>query len=311
MSASSDALPANQPNPEQRTLKLSIAVTLVVASLGVVMGLLSGSQSILFDGMFSTIDAAMSGIALLVSRLLVREGSRRFQYGYWHLEPLVTALNGAILTLLCIYAFLNAVLGILEGGRSLAFDVAIVYAVLVCLVCFGMAFYEHRVNQSVDSEFLRIDTQSWLMSGLITLALLLAFIGALFMQDTATAPFIPYIDSALLVALTLCFLPIPLGIVRRAMREVLIIAPHKLDEEVRAVMTHIMKRDGLITYYSHVAKTGRVYFVDIHILTRGDFGVDQGVRALDEVRSEISQRLTVPHEQRWFTIAFTANPEWT
>lgn len=295
---------------EQTTLKLSIGATLVVATLGILLGLLSGSQSILFDGMFSTIDAGMSAVALLVTRLLAREGSRRFQYGYWHMEPLVAALNGAILTLLCVYAFFNGVRGLLDGGRVLDFDIAIGYAVIVCLVCFAMALYEHRVNRRVGSEFLRIDTQAWLMSGLITLTLLLAFIGALFMQGTDIEHLVPYIDSALLVLLTICFLPVPIGIVRRAMSEVLIVAPSHLDQEVRAAMDAVMKRDGLITYYSHVAKTGRVYFVDIHILTRGDFGVNEGVKALDDVRHEISRRLTVPHEQRWFTIAFTANPEW-
>ena len=35
---------------EQRLLKLSIAVTIVVSAFGVLFGLLSGSMSILFDG---------------------------------------------------------------------------------------------------------------------------------------------------------------------------------------------------------------------------------------------------------------------
>ena len=298
------------PTPEQTTLKLSICMTLIVAGLGIALGLLSGSQSILFDGMFSTIDAAMSLLALFVSRLLMREGSRRFQYGYWHMEPLVAALNGSILLLLCVYAFFNAVGGLLDGGRELAFDVAIAYAVVVSVVCFSMYLIEKRVNRRVNSEFLRIDTQSWLMAGLITLSLLLAFIAALFMADTPAEPLIPYIDSLLLVLLTLCFMPVPIGIVRRAMSEILIVAPDLLDQEVRSVMSGIMKRDGLIDYYSHVAKSGRIYFIEIHIVTRGDFGVDQGVQALDTVRAEITAGLEKPGEKRWITVAFTANPEW-
>ncbi|MBZ2189424.1 cation diffusion facilitator family transporter [Alcanivorax sp. JB21] len=296
--------------PEQATLKLSIGMTLVVAGLGIALGLLSGSQSILFDGMFSTIDAAMSLLALFVSRLLMREGSRRFQYGYWHMEPLVAALNGSILLLLCVYAFFNAVGGLIDGGRELAFDIAIGYAVVVSVVCFSMYLVEKRVNRRVNSEFLRIDTQSWLMAGLITFSLLIAFIGALFMADTPAAPLIPYIDSLLLVLLTLCFMPVPIGIVRRAMSEILIVAPNMLDQEVRNVMARIMKRDGLIDYYSHVAKSGRIYFIEIHIVTRGDFGVDQGVQALDMVRAEITAGLEKPDEKRWITVAFTANPDW-
>ena len=108
---------------EQGFLKLSIAVTVAVASAGVVFGLLSGSMSIVFDGVFSAIDAAMSGLALFVSRLVSRVAdNRRFQFGYWHIEPMVLAFNGGTLMLLCFYAFLNAVGSFLDGGRRLDFD---------------------------------------------------------------------------------------------------------------------------------------------------------------------------------------------
>ena len=97
-------------------------MTVVVSLFGVVFGLLSGSLSIVFDGVFAAIDAAMSGLALFVSRLVSRESdNRRFQFGYWHIEPMVLAFNGGTLMLLCFYAFLNAVDSFLAGGRAARF----------------------------------------------------------------------------------------------------------------------------------------------------------------------------------------------
>ncbi|MGM0783995.1 MAG: cation diffusion facilitator family transporter [Pseudomonadota bacterium] len=295
---------------EQRTLKISIVATLAVSALGVALGLLAGSQSILFDGVFSTIDAAMSGLALLVARLAEREVSQRFQHGYWHLEPMVAALNGSILLLLCFYAFLNAVRGLMEGGRELAFGLAIVYAAVVAVVCFAMYAYEKRINRRVDSEFLHIDTQSWLMAALITSALLLAFAIALILETTRWAHLTRYVDSLLLAILTLCFMPVPIGIVRRALREVFLIAPGELDSEVHAAMTPVMARDGLLEYYSHVAKTGRGHFIEIHIVTTPEFAIDEGIAVMDEIREQIASGLTPPPERRWFTVAFTADPRW-
>ncbi len=131
-----------QPSAEQRLLKLSIAVTIAVAAAGVLFGLLSGSMSIVFDGVFAAIDAAMSGLALFVSRLVSRvTENRRFQFGYWHIEPMVLAFNGGTLMLLCFYAFLNAIDSFLAGGRQLNFDWAMAYAVVVCAVCFAMFFW--------------------------------------------------------------------------------------------------------------------------------------------------------------------------
>ena len=75
-----------QGGAEQRLLKLSIGVTVLVSLFGVVFGLLSGSLSIMFDGVFSAIDAAMSGLALFASRLVSRDQlNRHFQFGYWHI----------------------------------------------------------------------------------------------------------------------------------------------------------------------------------------------------------------------------------
>ncbi|WP_163560376.1 cation transporter [Halomonas sp. NO4] len=295
---------------EQRALKRSIVVTLAVSSLGVTFGLLAGSQSILFDGVFSTIDAAMSGLALLVARLAVREASARFQHGYWHLEPLVAGLNGSILLLLCFYAFLNAVLNLMEGGRELAFDLAIAYAVVVACVCYAMVVYQRRINRHARSEFVRIDMQGWLMAALITTALLAAFVIALVLERTAWGHLTPYVDSALLVLLTLGFLPVPIGIVRRALREIFLIAPNELDREVHAAMIPVMAREGLLEYYSHVAKSGRGHFIEIHIVTTPDFAAGEGVAVMDEIREQIAAGLTPPPERRWFTVAFTADERW-
>eukprot|EP01031_Cornospumella_fuschlensis_P014966 gene14966-18287_t len=73
---------------EQTVLKRSIAATIVVGATGVLFGLLSGSVSIVFDGVFSAVDAAMTLLALGVTRLIPRESSR-FQMGFWHIEPMV------------------------------------------------------------------------------------------------------------------------------------------------------------------------------------------------------------------------------
>jgi len=296
---------------EQRTLKRSIIATLFVASLGVVFGLLAGSRSIVFDGVFSIIDAAMSGLSLLVARLIARGASQRFQHGFWHLEPMVATLNGSVLILLCLYAFLNAVQALLDGGRELAFDIAVLYAAVVLTICFAMYFYEKRVNRTVDSELLRIDIQGWLMAGLITTALLVAFALALLLERTPYAHWTPYVDSLLLMLLTACFLPVPVGIVRRALKEVLLVTPDDLDGQVHAAMVPVMEQwEGLLEYNSHVVKSGRGRFIEIHIMTRPDFGTTGGVAMMDDIREQIASALPIPAERRWFTVAFTADERW-
>jgi predicted Co/Zn/Cd cation transporter (cation efflux family) len=57
---------------EQRVLKLSILLSGVLGGLAVALGLMSGSMSIVFDGLFSVVDVAMGVLGLWIARLVTR-----------------------------------------------------------------------------------------------------------------------------------------------------------------------------------------------------------------------------------------------
>ena len=295
---------------EQRLLKLSIAVTIGVASVGVVFGLLSGSMSIVFDGVFSAIDAAMSGLALFVSRLVSRVAeNRRFQFGYWHIEPMVLAFNGGTLMLLCFYAFLNSIDSLLAGGRQLNFDWAMAYAAAVGVVAFGMFFYARHRNRQIGSDFVRLDVQSWLMSAAITSALLLAFAVAWCLEGTRYAHLTPYADPLILAVLSLILVFVPIHTVRRALTEILLITPPELDVRVRQVLDEVVARYGFKTYTSYVAKVGRAQFIEIHVAVPPESPIDS-VGEADAIRREIAEAIGGEGPHRWITIDFTADPRW-
>jgi len=295
---------------EQGFLKLSIAVTILVAATGVVFGLLSGSMSIVFDGVFSAIDAAMSGLALFVTRLVSRvSDNRRFQFGYWHIEPMVLAFNGGTLMLLCFYAFLNAVGSFLDGGRRLDFDWAMAYAIAVAVVAYGMFFYARHRNRRIGSDFIRLDAQSWLMSAAITSALLLAFAAAWALEGTRYAHLTPYADPLVLAVLTLVLVFVPIHTVRKALTEILLITPPDLDARVRRVMDDVVARHGFKGYSSYVAKVGRAQFIELHVSVPPETPLDSVAKA-DALRREIGEALGGEGPQRWLTIDFTADPRW-
>lgn len=295
---------------EQRLLKLSIAVTIGVASVGVLFGLLSGSMSIVFDGVFSAIDAAMSGLALFVSRLVSRVAeNRRFQFGYWHIEPMVLAFNGGTLMLLCFYAFLNSIDSLLAGGRQLNFDWAMAYAAAVGVVAFGMFFYARHRNRQIGSDFVRLDVQSWLMSAAITSALLLAFAVAWCLEGTRYAHLTPYADPLILAVLSLILVFVPIHTVRRALTEILLITPPELDARVRQVLDEVVARYGFKTYTSYVAKVGRAQFIEIHVAVPPESPIDS-VGEADAIRREIAEAIGGEGPHRWITIDFTADSRW-
>lgn len=294
---------------EQKALRRSIAMTVFVGATGIGFGLLSGSQSIVFDGLFSGVDAAMTFVALLVAKLITRENSERFQLGFWHIEPIVLAVNASLLTLLSAYAFVNAIGTLMAGGRLLSFDWAIVYAVVVLVCCAVMYLTGRRANRSIGSEFLALDTKGWLMSGTITAALLVAFTVAWFLQGTRHEWMTPYVDPAILAVLTLAILPVPVRTIMAAVSEIFLVAPRDLDRKAQDAARTVVERHGLTSYRTYVAKVGRSKLYEIHLVFPAGYEVG-AVERLDGIRQEISDELGDAGPDRWLTVTFTADERW-
>jgi cation diffusion facilitator family transporter len=294
---------------EQRVLKLSILISGVLGGFAVLLGLLSGSMSIVFDGLFSVIDVAMGLLGLWIARLVTREANRRFQYGYWHIEPMSLAFYGGMLMVLCVYAFFDALGSLLAGGREVDLGPAIGYSLIMTVACFAMYFYERRTNRAAKSEFLHLDAQGWLMSALATAALLVAFVFAWALGSTQYADLAPYVDPAVLALLSVAMFPIPLRTVRRALSEILLMTPSDLDAEVRLVMDQIVARHGFPGYTSYAAKVGRGQFIEIHIVVEPDWRVGT-VADLDTVRNEIAAALGAEGTDVWLTVDFTGSEAW-
>ncbi|RFC65424.1 cation transporter [Fulvimarina endophytica] len=294
---------------EQRILGISIAVILTAGLLGVVFGLLSGSLSIVFDGFFSLVDASMTGLAILVSRLIARPLSSRFQFGFWHLEPVVLAINGSLLMLVSLYALINAVGTIFAGGRAIEFGWAMLYAAALTVIGFAMALWTKRANREVGSEFVALDSKGWLMSSSVSCALLVSFAAAYLMTGTDLEPYVVYADPAILAVLCLVLLPVPARTVASAIREFLMMAPSDLDHSVRAAASAAVSRYGFSEARTYVAKFGRGRTIEVHFVVPAGYRIET-IDWTDRIRQEISDAVGFEGPDRWLIVTFTADPKW-
>ncbi|KTD36380.1 cation efflux protein [Legionella nautarum] len=291
---------------EQRVLKISIIITFLLAVAGICFGLVSGSLAIIFDGMFNMVDTAMSILSLLVARLLTSKGSRRFQYGYWHVEPMVLVFNGSMLILICAYAMINAIGSLLSGGRELNFDWAFAFALLMSVASIIMYVYVRQANLKLNSEFLRLDRQSWLISASISSSLLVAFGIANLTEKTPYNNLTPYFDPILLGVLTSCLIFVPMAAVRDAVRDLFFVAPFELDQKIRLFLNELIEKRGFKTYSSYIAKIGRAQFIEIHIVVPPNHSISS-MENLDTIHREIRDAMGGDNPQLWLTVAFTAD----
>lgn len=303
---------------EQGLLRTSIAVTLFIASIGIAFGLASGSFSIVFDGVYSLVDASMSGLSLMVVRLITSHASslqmsrklrERFTMGFWHLEPMVLALNGILLSGVAIYALINAVSSLLEGGRHLEFGIAMVYAALTVTACVSIAVIEGKANRKLRSDFVAMDVKGWVMSASITAALLIAFCFGYAVQGTSLEWVSPYIDPAVLALVCLVIVPLPMSVVRQALADIFLVTPGDLKQHVDAVAQAFVERHGLQSYRAYVAKVGRSREIELYFIVPPQMAA-KTIEQWDAWRNEIGEAIGGEGPNRWLTVVFTGDPEW-
>lgn len=303
---------------EQGVLRVSIIATVLVAGFGIAFGILSRSSSITFDGVYALADAGMTVLALSVSSLIAKSAQNdalsrrlgnRFTMGFWHLEPMVLGMQGTLLFAVAIYALINAIISILNGGHHLEFGFAIVYAVVTLVACVAMAAFGTRANRRLQSDFVALDVRSWIMSGGITAALLLAFLIGYAADQAGHEWLSPYIDPVALAIVSLVIIPMPIGTMRQALADVLLIAPADLKAHVDQVAGDVVSRLGFLSYRAYVAKVGRAIQVELYFIAPQNWPA-KSLEEWDHIRDEIGEAIGGESSDRWLTIAFTTDPEW-
>lgn len=304
---------------EQKVLKYSIVATIMLAIAGVVTGIVTGSSSIIFDGMYSSIDCLFSLAALLVVRLIHIDVNRRkrkapkfmerFQFGFWHLEPMLLAINGLALLIAVFYALSEAFSTILNGGHTPNLGYAAWFTLFAVILCFGMAIYEYQKNKKIGSAFITIDVKSWIVSGAISFALLCTFIFAHFVQNTSYQWLLPFFDPVALAFIAICMFPMPVKTVAKALRDVLMITPEALDDHVNSIVDSIVEKYNFVGSQNYVACVGRSTMIEIHLILPENYQIGC-VETLDKIRSEIGDMIGEASPDRWLTVSFTAEPKW-
>ncbi len=295
---------------EQRLLKISIIATLLLSMITIAFGFLSHATALAFDGFYSLIDAMMTYVALIIARLIIKGDNDRFQYGMWHLEPLLIFINGSVLAFTCMYAFLSAVGDLVTGGKVVNFEMGAIFEGISAILCLLIYFYLRRGTKKLNSDLLRVDAKAWLVSGVLSAALFVSLILGQWLQNSSSyAHFAPYVDPVILAGASLFILPFPLMTLWSASKEILEIAPEELSKKVNAIAEGVAKRHGFIDYEYHVSKTGRQQFIEIGLVaptreTVKTFG------DLDQIREEIAKEMGDLGPGYWLSVDFTADKRW-
>jgi cation diffusion facilitator family transporter len=296
---------------EQRTLALSICWVVGVAAGSIAYGLFLESDVVILNGIFSLLSLIGAGLSLLAARLVAQPENRRFPFGYSHLEPLVLSVNSFMVLLICLYALINGIERIRAGGNAVEAEGVIWFGIMSGPVSLAMYTYQRRVARRVDSPLIEADAREWLIDFGFSMVTLLGFAVLLFLEEPARGVWARYADPVMVSAMALLAVPLPLQVLRRSLREVLLMtdAGDEVARRLEAVMETVRAEHDIVRYVHHVVKTGRTRFIEVDIVVGPNFAL-QTVAEQDRLRERIWRALGLSLDEAWLSICLTADPRW-
>ncbi len=294
----------NQAKREQQALLISLygVVFFIVLALG--FAVYTNSGAILFDGIYSLIAFATALVTLKVAKLAEQPDDELFHFGYTSLEPTLNLFKSLIVIIACVYAGVEALQRLLTGGTEAEYGWAIVYGVLATVGCFVVAGILKKMGRDARSGLLSVEAKTWFVDGLLSCSVLLGFIAAWIISQTAYAEYAPYVDPILLIILVSLALPIPGRILWDSLKEVILMAPaaelvDDIQQKLNELLGHIPHQ--LIEF--RVTKRGRNTYILVHLVVTSEFKINR-IAELDKIRHDTMAAMTAWNPESVLDILF-------
>ena len=299
----------SQVRNEQKALRFSLygIVGFVVLALG--FAILTNSDAILFDGIYSLIAFCVTLLTLKVAKLAERPDDERFHFGYTSIEPTLNLFKALFILVACVYAAVEAIKRLLAGGNSAEYGLAVFYGAASTVGCFTVAWMMSRASKQSRSDLVAVESKTWLMDGLLSCTVFFGFLGAWWLERSPWPGYAPLVDPILLITIVTLALPVPLGILRDSLREIVLMAPSEplVDEIEQRLLDSLSDVD-----YDHVelrvTKRGRNTYVLVHIVVGDTFAITS-VAGLDEIRNRSERALKGWNPEIVIDMLFVKDPQ--
>jgi len=294
---------------ERRGLWLSIVGALGMAALGIGFAILTSSDAVLLDGLFSLIGFAIGLVSLQVATLIRRPDDESYHFGYAAYEPMLNLSKGLLMAFVSVFALVSAVQVVVDGGHPIEVGWAVVYAGAAAIGCFAIAVSQRRLARRTGSPLLEVDYKNWFIDGLLSVAVGIAFVITLFLRDSRHADLLPYADPMVVIVLVVLSLPIPLKIIRDNWHQLLGRAPDEtLQRRAREAVLKSFGGGKACDPRIRMQQIGRFTYLQIYVLCLDDTATD--VERMDACRRSVHDALAGEFDNLALDVVFTRDPRW-
>jgi len=258
---------------ESSALRVGMAGNLTMGVAGVAASILSNSEALLVDGLFSLVGFFSAMVAIRVGRQSSAGADAERPFGYAIDEAVFTTFRALSLLGLVVFAFTSAVARIVAymGGTTSApvkFEIIGIYTLVICLICAGLWFNHHLSWKKTGkaSDILKLEARAAAFDGAITGCAGAGFGIVFLLQGTSLAFIAPVGDSIIVIVLCLVASGIYWADFKSSLGEVLGASASKdVVAKVRLAVADIVAKYDVDLVDVAVLKAGRTFSTAVYI----------------------------------------------
>lgn len=294
---------------EKQGLRLSIYGALSMAALGIGFAVLTSSDAVLLDGLFSLVGCVVGVIALRVAALVTQPGDDIFPFGYAAYEPMLNLTKGLLMAFITLFALVSAITVVYHGGNTVQAGWASIYAGTAAAGCFFIAFFQFKLAGKTNSPLLVVDAKNWLVDGVLSGAVLIAFLVAFLLADSKYTHLLGYTDPVVVIVLVILSFPIPATIIRDNWNQLVGRAPDAaIQDRAKTAVLSALGDESDIRTEIRMQQIGRFTYVQLYVIF--DDKVDASLDQLDECRQDVQRSLSKAFSHLALDVVFTRDARW-
>ncbi len=206
---------------ERRALRFSAISASLFAFTGLALGLTSGSITILFDSGYSLLSLVLASLSLFALKQARKPADDHYPFGRLTVEPLAVLLKGVVIAMVCIVSLVSALWSLLDGGRLVTLDLALMFGVVNVTGCLLTWWWLARYARVARSSLLAAELRQWQMDTWLSAAVMLGFGLTWLLTQSPWASYARFADPVMVLVIAGYFLPMPIRMVKGALRELM------------------------------------------------------------------------------------------
>ncbi|MCD1585003.1 cation diffusion facilitator family transporter [Halomonas sp. IOP_14] len=206
---------------ERRALRFSAISASLFAFTGLALGLTSGSITILFDSGYSLLSLVLASLSLFALKQARKPADDHYPFGRLTVEPLAVLLKGVVIAMVCIVSLVSALWSLLDGGRLVTLDLALMFGVVNVTGCLLTWWWLARYAGVARSSLLTAELRQWQMDTWLSAAVMLGFGLTWLLTQSPWASYARFADPVMVLIIAGYFLPMPVRMVKGALRELM------------------------------------------------------------------------------------------